>query len=183
MAEDRAAHDGEVGIGADEVMREEVHEVQQAAKRRAVHMHRSMLCAHGDAVLLEVCVRAVLEAPLLATQLDGDDAEVLTSRMATGQSGRPARVSLVLNAQLAGRIRLPRRCGARGRDIAWVLLRLGFVDGDLQRTPRGVRHPLKVARDGGATYVVDVAAELVEPISSCLWSLRESERPKARRNL
>ena len=65
MRQDGAAHDGKVGVGADEVVREEVHEVEQAREGRAVDVHGAVLHAHGDAVLLEVRIGAVLQAPTL----------------------------------------------------------------------------------------------------------------------
>ena len=77
VRQDRAAHDGQVGVGADEVMREQVHKVEQAGQALAVDVHRTMLGAHGNAVLVKVRVRAVLEAPALAVELDGDNAQIL----------------------------------------------------------------------------------------------------------
>ena len=77
-------------------------------------------------MLVKVCVRAVLETPAFAVELDGDDAQILTRGMsaAVGRGGAP-RVALIFDAQLAGGILLARVLGSAGRgDIARVLLGL-----------------------------------------------------------
>jgi hypothetical protein len=68
-------------------------------------MHRAVVRAHSDAVLVEVGIRGVLEAPALVPELDRDDAEILARWMGTeGIGRRTARISFVLDAELAGRI-------------------------------------------------------------------------------
>ena len=81
VRQNRAAHDGQVGVGADKVVREQVHKIEQAGQPLAVDVHRTMLGAHGNAVLVKVRVRAVLEAPTLAVELDGDNAQILAGGM------------------------------------------------------------------------------------------------------
>ncbi len=166
VREDGAAHDGEVGVGADEVVGEQVDEVEQAAKRLLVDVHRAVVRAHRDAVLVEVGVGGVLEAPALAVKLHGDDAQVLAGGvLAAGRRRAAPGVALVLDAELAGRVLLARRLGrARRGDVARVLLGLGEVDRDLEVAPAGGGAPLDVARDGGAAHVAGVAADAVEPV-------------------
>ena len=166
VRQNRAAHDRQVGVGADEVMREQVHKVEQAGQALAVDVHRTMLGAHGNAMLVKVRVRAVLETPALAVELDGDNAQVLASGVsaAVGCSGASG-IALVFDAELAGGILLARVLGGTCRgDIARVLLRLGEVDGDLKIAPVGGGAPFDVARDGGAAHVAGVAAQAVEPV-------------------
>ena len=74
VRQNRAAHDGQVGVGANKVVREQVHKIEQAGETLAVNVHRAMLGAHGNAVLVKVRVRAVLEAPTLAIKLNRDNA-------------------------------------------------------------------------------------------------------------
>ena len=125
-----------------------------------------MLGAHGNAVLVKVRVRAVLEAPTLAVELDGDNAQVLASGMSAAVCrGGASRVAFVLDAQLTGGILLACIFGGTGcGNIARVLFGLGQVDGDLQVTPVGGGAPLDVARDGGAAHVTGVTAQAVEPV-------------------
>ena len=160
VRQNRAAHDGQVGVGANKVVREQVDKVEQAGQPLAVDVHRTMLGAHGNAVLVKVRVRAVLEAPALAVELDRDNSQVLTGGMGTAVGcGGASRVALVLDAQLTGGILLARVFGGTGRgNIARVLLRLGQVDGDLQVAPVGGGAPFDIARDGGAAHVAGVAA-------------------------
>ncbi|CUN61823.1 Uncharacterised protein [Collinsella aerofaciens] len=74
VRQNRAAHDGQVGVGANKVVREQVDKVEQAGQTLAVHVHRAMLGAHGNAVLVKIRIRAVLEAPALAIKLNGNNA-------------------------------------------------------------------------------------------------------------
>ena len=170
VREDRATHDRQVGVGPDEVVRQQVDEVEQAAQRLLVDVHRAMVGAHRDAVLVEVGVGAVLQAPALAVELDRDDAQVLAGRvLAAGHRRAAPGVALVLDAELARRVLLARGLGrARRRDVARVLLGLGEVDRDLEVAPAGGGAPLDVARDGGAAHVARVAADAVEPVGGRL---------------
>ena len=43
VRQNRAAHDGQIGIRADEVVREDLHEIQQLFKHGAVDLHGSVL--------------------------------------------------------------------------------------------------------------------------------------------
>ena len=147
-------------------MREQVHKIEQAGQPLAVDVHRTMFGAHGNAVLVKVRVRAVLEAPALAVELNGDNAQILAGGMgaAVGCSGASG-IALVFDAQLTGGILLAQvlGCTCRG-DIARVLLGLGQVDGDLKIAPVGGGAPFDVARDGGAAHVTGIAAQAVEPV-------------------
>ena len=99
VRQNRAAHDGQVGVGADKVVREQVHKIEQAGQSLAVDVHRAMLGAHGNAVLVKVRVRAVLEAPALAVELDGDNAQVLASGVSAAVCrGGASRIALVFDA-------------------------------------------------------------------------------------
>ena len=126
VRQNRAAHDRQVGVGADEVMREQVHKVEQAGQSLTVDVHRAMLGAHGNAVLVKVRVRAVLEAPALAVELDGNNAQVLTGGMSAAVGcGGASGVALVLDAELTGGILLARVFGGTGcGNIARVLFGL-----------------------------------------------------------
>ena len=125
-----------------------------------------MLGAHSNAVLVKVRVRAVLEAPALAVEFNGDNAQVLASGVGTAVGcGGASGVALVLDAELAGGILLARVFGGAGRgNVARVLLRLGQVDSDFQVTPVGGSAPFDVARDGGAAHIAGVTAQTVEPV-------------------
>ena len=117
-------------------------------------------------MLVKVRVRAVLEAPAFAVELDGDDAQVLASGVSTavGCSGASG-IALVFDAELAGRILLARVLGGTGGgNVARVLLGLGEVDGDLKIAPVGGGAPFDVARDGGTAHIAGVAAQTVEPV-------------------
>ena len=116
-------------------------------------------------MLAEVGIGAVLKSPALAAKAYGDDAQVLPGRMgAHGVCGGATGVALVLNAELTGGVFLARRCLACCRDLPGILLWLGEVDGDLQRTPVRLRVPADVSCDGGAAHVAGIAAGAVEPV-------------------
>ena len=185
VRQDRAAHHRQVGVGANEVLRQQVHKVEQARDGLAVDVHVAVMHAHRDAVLVEVGVGAVLQAPALAAELDGHDAQVLARRVRAARGlGRAARVALVLDAELAGRVLLARVSGGAGTgDVARVLLGLGAVDRDLEAAPVRGRLPGDVARDGGAAHVADVAAQVIEPTRGHARSLAREGVVEGERHL
>ena len=158
VGQDGAAHDGQVGVGAHEVVGELAHEVQQLAKAGPVDLHGHVLAVQADAVLVVVDIGGVLQKPGGAVDGDGDDAVVLP-----GGVVYPAGVALVLGAQLAPGV------GGGGQvlgggDGLGVLLRLGQVDGDVQLAVLGGGLPLHVLGDAVPADVVGVLAESVVPI-------------------
>ena len=152
-------------------MREQVHKVEQASHACTIHVHGPMLSTHCNAMLREVGIGAVLEAPALAAELDRDDTKVLARGMgAMGIGSRTARVPLVLHAKLTGRVGLTCwRCSGSS-NVTRILLGLRLVDGNLELAPARSRRPGDIARNGRLTHVVHIAAELVEPIGTRLWS-------------
>ena len=181
VRQDRAAHDGQVGVGADEVAWHRVNEIEQAGECRTVDVHGAVVRAHGDAVLVEVGVGRVLQAPALAAERDGDNAQVLACGVGAARGARGAAgVALVFDAELAGGVLLAGVLGgACSGDLARVLLGLGEIDGYLQAAPARGRDPLDVLRDGRAANVAGVAAQLVEPAGGGLGALARGELVKA----
>ena len=107
-------------------MREQVHKIEQAGQTLAVDVHRTMLGAHGNAVLVKVRVRAVLETPALAVELDGDNAQILAGGVsATVGCGGASGIPLVFDAELTGGILIARvLCGAGRGNVARILFGL-----------------------------------------------------------
>ena len=52
VGEDRAAHDGKISIGAQEIMGETIHKIKEAIKGFAGKMHGFMLAGKHDAMLI-----------------------------------------------------------------------------------------------------------------------------------
>ena len=99
MGENAAADDGQVGIAAEEIMRELLDERKQLIKRRAVDDHRRVLGVHHDRVFIVIDIRRILEAPWLAVDRDRHNAQVLPRRVRNR-----ARVADILHAEQALRI-------------------------------------------------------------------------------
>ena len=142
VAENAAAHDGQVGVAAYEIVGEQAHEIQQLAEGSTLDLHGSVLVVEHDAVFVVVHIGAVLQVPGAVVDGQRDDAVVLAGRMV-----HAARIALVLGAQLALGV------GALGSQLGsgdglGVLFRLGKVDGDVQITVRRLGHPLQVPLDG-----------------------------------
>ena len=170
MAQDAAAHDGQVGIAAHEVVGEEGHEVQQLAEGGTLDLHGGVLAVEDDAVLVVVDVGAVLEIPRAVVDGQRDDAVVLAGGMV-----QPAGIALVLHAELALGV------GALGgelcrRDGLGVLFGLREVDGDVKVAVRGLGDPLEVPLDAVAADVVGVLTELVEPVGGGLDVYKRQRR-------
>ena len=99
VCQNAAADDGQVGIRAEEIVRELLDERKQLIKRRAVNDHRRVLGVHHDRVLIVIDIRRILEAPRLAVDRDRHDAEILPCRVRDR-----ARVADVFDAEQALRV-------------------------------------------------------------------------------
>ena len=165
VGQDGAAHNGQVGVGAHEIVGELAHKVQQLGKARPVNLHGGVLAVEADAVLVVVDVGGVLQEPGGVVDGDGHDAVVLTGGVVD-----PAGVALVLGAQLAAWIGGGWQI-AGGGDGLGVLLRLGEVDGNVQVAVLGGGDPLHVLGNPVPADVVGVLAELVVPVGGLLGAL------------
>ena len=184
VRENRPADDRQVGVRAEEVVREHGDEVEKTAHALLVHVHGPVLGAHGDAMLVEVGIGRVLESPALPFELDGHDPEILTRRVRASRRARRAPgVGLVLNAELAGGVDVAGRRCSRACDVARVLLRLREVDRDLEVSPAGRRRPLHVPRDGGSPHVPHVAGQRIEVVGRRNGTLFRGEKVKVPRDL
>ena len=117
-----------------------------------------MRAVEDDAVLVIIDIRRILQIPAAAVDRHGNDTVILAGRVV-----HPSGIALVFGAEsalgIAGRRReLGSRNGAR------VLLRLGEVDRDVQRTVGALVDPLLIARDAVAADIIRVLAEGVEPV-------------------
>ena len=162
VAENAAAHDGQIGVGADKIMGEQGHKVQQLAECRLVDDHGGMLGVEDDAVLVIVDVGAVLQVPVGPGDGHGDNPVVLPGGMV-----HPARVALVFRTEhTLGIARLGSQLG--GGDGLGILLGLGEVDGDIQFAIFCSRFPAQIFFDAVTADVVRVPAQLVVPVRSFL---------------
>ena len=93
MRQDRAAHNGQVGVGAHEVVGELPDEVQQLSKAGPIDLHGCVDAVQADAVLIVVHIGGVLQKPRRIINGDGNDAVVLPGRMV-----HPASIALVFGA-------------------------------------------------------------------------------------
>ena len=87
MGEDTAPHDGQIRIGAQEIMGELFHKGQELCKGAPVDNHGHMPAIEHDAMLVIVNVGGILQPPVLPRHLDGDDPQVLP-----GGEIHPARI-------------------------------------------------------------------------------------------
>ena len=165
VAQDAAAHNGQIGVGAAGVMGELRHKVENFGQRLLVHLHRLVLLVQHDAVLMEVGVGAVLQIELLARQRDGHNAVGLPCREVDAPG-----VTDVLLAEHTGRV-AGFRLQALQRDGLGVFLGFGQVDGDFQFAIGGGGVPLDVLGNLRGADVVGVHAELIEPVSGSLGTL------------
>ena len=158
VAQNGAADDGQVCVGADEVVGKQGYEVQQLFKGGAVDFHGHVLAVEDDAVLVIVDIGGVLQIPLGPGDGDGDDAVV-----GPGGVVHAAGVALVFPAQLAfGVAGLGGVLG--GGDGLGVLFGLAQVDGDVHLAVFAVVFPAHVLGDAVASDVIGVAAQPVVPV-------------------
>ena len=169
VAQDAAAHDRQIGVGAAGVVGELGNEIKDLGQRLLVHLHGLVLIMQHDAMLMEVGVGAVLQVELLPCERDGYDAVGL----ARGEVDA-ARVADVLLAEHAGGVAGFGLQALEGNRLG-VLLGLRQVDGDLQLAVGGGGVPLDVLGDLRGADVVRVDAELIEPVGSGLGALLDVE--------
>ena len=158
VTQNRTAHDGNVGVAADEVAWEQVDEVEQAFEGSTVDVHGPMFPAHRDAMLVVVRVRAVPHAPRLAA--DGNLARVAALEVGVAHAQRtgPRPARRRIDVGIVGLFL--RRC----RNGARILLGFRQIDRDLQLAPLRVGRPRDVARNIGNLHVICLAARVVELI-------------------
>ena len=126
VAQDRTAHNWQIGVGADEIVGEHVQHIEQLFKNCCINHHGNMFLIEHDAVFIIIAIGGVLESPVSAVNGNGDRPEILPCRVCqrAGKTG-------VFNAKLACRIfglGLVLGCG----NVAWVFFRLGTVNGYVQ---------------------------------------------------
>ena len=166
VAENAAAHNGQVRVGAAGVMGKLAHKIKQLGKGARLNAHGLVFFREHDAVLVVIDIGAVLQVPALAAQAQGHDAVVL----ARGEV-HPARVADVLRAQHALGI-AGRGLQALQSDGLGVLFRLGQVDGDLQRAVFAGIVPLNIFGDLCGADVVGHDAQIVEVVRGGLGTAR-----------
>ena len=155
VAQNGAAHNGQIRVGAQEIVGEQPDEIEQLHKRGPLDLHGNVLPVEHDAVLVIIHIGGILESPLPAVDGDGDHPVVVPGRVVGS-----ARVTHVLHAQLA--FGVTALLGQLGRgDGLGILLRFGKVHRDVQPAVTGVSRPLHVLFDAVAAYVVRVLAQLV----------------------
>ena len=160
VRQNAAADDGQVGIAAEEVVRELLHKRKQLVKGRTVDDHRRMLGVHDDGVFIIIDIRRILEAPRLAVHGHRHDAQILPRRV----RDRP-RIADVLHAKKT--LRIPRRFfELRRRNIARVFFRLREIDRDFEFAVLRLRRPALVLCDAVAADIVAVLTELIEVVGS-----------------
>ena len=156
VGQDRTAHDGQIGVGTQQVVRELIHEIKKPNKAFARYAHRHMIAVEYDAMLIVIGVGGILEIPALAVQTHRHDAVVL----ARGKIHSP-RVAGIFNAQhafgIAGLL-----CIFLRRDIARILFRLGQVDRDFQFAHARIVEEAHVLCDSIHADVIHVSAHAVE---------------------
>ena len=118
VAENRAADNRQIGIGAEEIVREQRDEVEQLAESGAVDLHRGMLAVEGDAMLVVINIGRVLQIPLRIVDGNRNGAVILPRRRI-----QIACIALVFMAERT--LRIGRLCRvACGGNRLWVLLGL-----------------------------------------------------------
>ena len=96
VAQDAAAHDGQVSVATHKVVGEQTHKIQQLAEGRPLNFHGGVLVVEHDAVLVVVDIGAVLQIPCAAVDGQRDNTVVFAGGMV-----HPACIALVLSAELA----------------------------------------------------------------------------------
>ena len=158
MAQNRTAHNRQIGIGSDVVVRELPNKVKQLAECRFIDFHRHMLSVEQNAVLVVVDIRRILEEPVAPVDGHRYKAMVLPRRVV-----HPPRIALIFHAQLAFRVPGLRGIPCSGNGSR-ILFRFGKVDRNLQRAVFAGIEPLLIFGQPVAADIIGVFAEGVKPV-------------------
>ena len=161
MAQDAAADNGKVRVGADKIVGELLYKIQQLAEGRILNPHGGVLLVEHNAMLIIVDIGAVLQAPCAIVNRNGNDTVIFP-----GGVIHPACVALILHAQQALGIATLGSifCSCNG---SGVLLRFAEVNGDVQITAGSRSNPLHILRDCVSADIVGILTELIVPIRCC----------------
>ena len=163
MAQNRAANNGQVGIGAHKVMREGLDKVQQLFKCGLIDLHGNMLGIENDTMLVVINVGTILQTPGLIA--DGNRHDPM---IGTGGMVHPSCITLILHTQLA--LGVSRLGGVLGSSNGFrVLLRFAQIDGDIQLAIFALILPAHILLDAITADVVGVTGEFIIPVSSINW--------------
>ena len=166
VREDGSADDRQICIRAEEIVREDRHEVQEILEALARDLHWHVLAIQDNAMFIIIRVRGILQEPTVCGEAQRDQAVRLARRMA-----RMAGIAFVLAAEQAFRVARRRRELCLG-DVTRVLLRLREVDRDVEVTVLRRRLPDDVLVDAVLADVVRRDAHLVELIRRGLRAAR-----------
>ena len=81
VGQDGAAHDGQVGVGAHEVVGELADKIQQLAEAGPVDLHGDMLSVEYNTMLIIINIGRVLHSPRTVIDCDWNDSVILSCRM------------------------------------------------------------------------------------------------------
>ena len=162
MRKDRAAHDGKVGVGAEEIMGKQLDEIQELNKGGAIDLHGRVLTRKRDTVLVIIYIGRILQIPLRPRHGHGN----LTKGLSCGLR-RVTRISLVVVAKQALGIAALRQKLCSGNGLG-ILLGLGQIDGNIDIAVLRGRFPLEVTADTVAANVVAVARQLIKVVGRLL---------------
>ena len=70
VAQNRTAYNGQVSVGANEIMGEHIQDIEQLFKNGGVDHHGDVLLVEHDAVFVVVAVRGILKCPGFAVYLN-----------------------------------------------------------------------------------------------------------------
>ena len=150
VAQNRTAHNGEIGVGADEVVGQEIQKIKELLEHRCVDLHGDVLLVESDAVLVVVAVGGILQLPRLIMNANADRPQILPCRMSR-RSGKAGVLRTELTLGIGNRLLRAGSC-----NVPRVFLRLGAVDGDVQHAVfRGIC-PLDILGDSAGTDVVHI---------------------------
>ena len=162
MCQDRSAHDWQICIRAQHVMRELFYKIKQLYKCGTFDLHRCMLTVEHDTVFVIVYVWRILESPLAVINGNRNNPVGLSCRMIPSPC-----IAFIFKAKLALRISHGCRlsCCCNG---FWILFRLGQIDSNIQFPVWAVDLPFLILFNPVTADIISILAELIEPVCGFL---------------
>lgn len=174
MGQNGAADNRQIGIRADEIMREGFNKAKQTLQRILRQLHRHMIMVEHDTMLVIVHIRRVLEEPFLIVHRKRNHSQILARRVID-----PSGIADILAAELAFRIDRRREQPGHG-DFLRAFLRFGEIDRHLDIPVRRILEPIHILGHPVHTDIVGINTQLIKAVSGRLNALPRLDRGELR---
>ena len=165
MTQNRTTYDWQVRIRSNKIMRKLFYKGKQLYKGVVLNLHWNMLTVKYNTMLVIIYIWRILEPPLIALNLNGNDSVILSCRMIYSSC-----IALILNTKLALWISTL-LCILSCRNRLRVFFRFGQIDCNIHLSVFCCSLPLHILLDTISSDVICILTERIIPVCCSLCTL------------